>query len=63
MPLEIKELHIKVTVNAGPEDETPGEAPGKSLPAGSDQQIPDKEAIIAECVEQVMEILKEKQER
>lgn len=63
MPLEIKELHIKVTVNEGLGNESPGIATSLSLPSDSDQQIPDKEAIIAECVEQVMEILKEKQER
>ncbi len=63
MPLEIKELHIIVSVNAGSGDESPGEAPSLAFPEGSDQQIPDKEAIIAECVEQVMEILKEKEER
>lgn len=56
MPLEIKELHIRVNVqqeNAKAE----GANSTPSTSAGSEQ------AIIAACVEQVLEILKEKKER
>ena len=61
MPIEIKELHIHVSVNA-----TPGLAAGKanavnSAEAGQDDD--GKEAIIAECIEQVMQILQNKKER
>jgi len=62
MPIEIKELHIRVTVNA-PAGDTPhagagDRRPDTTRPAGVDQQ-----AIVAECVEQVMQIIQEKQER
>jgi hypothetical protein len=59
MPVEIKELHIRVTVNAvegkPSEKQTTGNA-GKSSDG-------DRQAIIAECVEQVLEILQNKSER
>ncbi|MEI6651144.1 MAG: DUF5908 family protein [Chlorobiaceae bacterium] len=58
MPVEIKELHIRVTVNAAEgsssNQQTPG--PGKNSDA-------DRQAIIAECVEQVLDILQNKSER
>jgi hypothetical protein len=63
MPVEIKELHIRVTVNAGGAREgTAANASARSAtpqPAGG----ADKEAIVAECVEQVLEILQNKSER
>jgi hypothetical protein len=52
MPIEIKELNIKINVNDKPQTSDPGKK-------GKD----DKESIIAACVEQVMEILKKNQER
>ena len=52
MPIEIKELHIKINV-----DETQRESRTGRLSQGV------KEQLIAACVEQVMEILKDKQER
>lgn len=59
MPVEIKELHIRVTVNAAEgkpsEKQTTGNI-GKSSDG-------DRQAIIAECVEQVLEILQNKSER
>ena len=57
MPIEIKELHIKVTVNAP----AGGTAPAAPAPAGGTPA--DKEALVAECVEQVLLILQQKQER
>ncbi|MFN3848734.1 MAG: DUF5908 family protein [Spirosomataceae bacterium] len=64
MPIVIRELHIKVAVNAPNEqNQSNGNAPQNSAntPAqGGDDD--DKEAIIAECVEQVMEILRNRQE-
>jgi hypothetical protein len=60
MPIEIKELHIKVTVN------TPQRANQSNGQSGAEAAAvsPDiKDAIVAECVEQVMQILKEKNER
>jgi hypothetical protein len=56
MPIEIKELHIRVSVNA-----SPGAPAAKSDGvAGSDET---KEAIVADCVEQVLQILQNKMER
>lgn len=62
MPIEIKELHIKVTVN------TPQEAKAQkgraSVTAGqASNSAIDKEAVVAECVEQVLQILNNKAER
>jgi hypothetical protein len=53
MPIEIKELHILVTVNTSPNSRTTTAA------ADGDE----KEAIVAECVEQVLQILQTKAER
>lgn len=60
MPIEIKELHIKVTVNPPPGGQ-PVASPAQ--PAGSGGGGQGKDDIIAECVEQVLEILKAKHER
>lgn len=55
MPVEIRELHIKVLV----QDDTPKpeRMPNAAVAAG---QV---DAIVAECVEQVVRIIKEKKER
>ncbi|NTW49343.1 MAG: hypothetical protein HGB19_06385 [Chlorobiales bacterium] len=62
MPIEIKELHIRVTVNAGGDEgaaqKPPSRSAGPPKPGGG-----DKDAIVAECVEQVLEILQNKSER
>jgi len=54
MPIEIKELHINVLVQdqAQKTETDPSVDPGVHI-----------NAIVAECVEQVLNILKEKQER
>ncbi len=61
MPIEIKELHIRVTVNASEGGQTarPAGAPagGNATPSGGN------DAIVAECVEQVLYILQQKYER
>ncbi len=54
MSIEIKELVIKTSI---------GEDSGKATAVDSNNEIPSVESIVAECVEQVMEILKEKEER
>ena len=53
MPVEIRELQIITVVDDTKEK--------KSQPAAA--QTPDMNKIIAECVEQVLEILKQKNER
>lgn len=52
MPIEIRELHIKVNVSST----------GSTNKSTGDSSI-QKEEIIAECVEQVMEIMKDKKGR
>ncbi|MGR9045177.1 MAG: DUF5908 family protein [Gammaproteobacteria bacterium] len=62
MPIEIKELHIKVSVNPAKEAEP---AAGQTAQGGNNPAAAqvDKEALIAECVEQVLQILHTKMER
>lgn len=57
MPIEIRELHIKVAVDA--------KAAGKPLAAakGGGTGGADKDALIEECVEQVLRIMQAKEER
>lgn len=52
MPIEIKELHIKINVDDKQQSGTSGQMKQK-----------DKDRLVAECVEQVMEILSKKEER
>lgn len=62
MPIEIKELHIKVSVNPAKGAEP---AAGQTSEASGTKpvQTVDKEALIAECVEQVLQILHTRMER
>jgi len=58
MPIEIRELVIKATiVPEGPSAEHPGAA------AGQNNGLSSAEELINTCVEKVLEILKEKNER
>lgn len=62
MPIEIKELHIRVNVTP------PDSSDGRGAPAASSRRpgglsAKEKQEIIAECVEQVMKILENKKER
>jgi hypothetical protein len=59
MPIEIRELQIVAVVN---EDKNQQQQ-RQQQPAANTNNGPDTERIIAECVEQVLEILKEKNER
>lgn len=61
MPIEIKELYIKVAVSSPPAADKPVEPQaGQPLPCA---ELADREQIVADCVEQVLQILKEKCER
>jgi len=53
MPIEIRELIIKTTV----------EPKGPSQPPSPKETQEDRHALIQECVDQVMDILREKSER
>ncbi len=59
MPIEIKELNIRINVNQGQPEQTNSPHEGRN----DAQALPDKNEIMADCVEQVMELLKNKQER
>lgn len=61
MPVEIRELHIRVTVqsDAGKQQSAQKSQQGAGVPSGG----ADKDVLIAECVEQVLEILQSKKER
>ncbi len=56
MPIEIKELHIRVSVNTTRND-------GQAGLAGDGKTDNAKDAIVAECVEQVLQIIQNKTER
>jgi hypothetical protein len=57
MPLEIKELHIRVTVNQP--------QAGSNAPPASDTsaQDDDKDGVIRQCIEQVVDMINAKNER
>ncbi len=52
MPIEIKELHIKIKVNEGQERGTGGGMSPK-----------EKQKLVDQCLEQVMEVLEQQKER
>lgn len=58
MPLEIKELHIKVTVN-----QPQGNTNLQSTAAGNTTAQEEKEALIRQCVEEVLQVIHDKKER
>ncbi len=55
MPVEIREINIKATISEG-------EKPARKNARQGAVQV-DKETIIAECVDRVMELLRLNQER
>ena len=59
MPIEIKELHIRVAVNTS----TGKQSSATHNTSGGSGTEGDKDAIVAECVEQVLQVLKTKGER
>ena len=59
MPIEVKELHIKTVISDSGQQNAPSNG-GNTENASSNSKM-DK--IIEMCVEQVLEILKEKKER
>jgi hypothetical protein len=62
MPIEIKELHIRVAVNTPSGEQSAGAptAADRSADMGTEEA---KEALVAECVEQVLQIMRHKTER
>jgi hypothetical protein len=62
MPIEIKELYIKVAVSPPIATDKPAAA-GAGKPSSPCAESADREQIVADCVEQILQILKEKMER
>lgn len=65
MPILIRELEIKVSVNAPEGSPAAGMAgpPARSASGGSTSSNPDeRNQLVAECVEQVLAILRSQQE-
>jgi hypothetical protein len=63
MPIEIRELVIRATVEGEPQA-GPGKPPATMAsepPPGSSET--ERARLIAECVDQVMEVLRERKER
>lgn len=58
MPIEIRELNIRVSVSQNQQEQGSSPPPG-----GTGPELPDKEELIAECVEQVMELIRLRGER
>ena len=58
MPIEIRELYIRVSVTS-PSPGTPAGAPGPALGASGDAH----QTLVAECVEQVLQVLHDRKER
>ena len=57
MTIEVRELHIKVAVTA------PAGGPGQPAGAPQAQDAASLDAIVAECVKQVLRIVQNKMER
>ncbi|AEV96865.1 hypothetical protein Niako_0467 [Niastella koreensis GR20-10] len=58
MPVEIRELVIKVTVNQPSQGQQPSAVPAMGAKADD-----DKEAIISQCVDEILGIIENKKER
>jgi hypothetical protein len=58
MPIEIRELNIKVSVNQNQQEQST-----EQTASVGGQPMPDKDSLIGECVEQIMDILHNKDER
>jgi uncharacterized protein DUF5908 len=63
MPIEIKELHIRVAVNTSQNGQASEVHTASSDENKGDTDESDKDTIVAECVEQVLQILQNKKER
>ena len=60
MPIEIRELIIKATVSSG---NGSGGGTGTGSALGSNNNVPANEELVNMCVEKILRILKEKNER
>ncbi len=63
MPIEIKELHIRIAVNTPQNGQASGNQTATDRDSSSLTGDDAKEMLVAECVEQVLHILQNKAER
>jgi hypothetical protein len=64
MPIEIRELYIKAVIDSGGGSKKAGDAQtGEGAPKSEGGGAGEGDHIVDLCVEKVMEILKEKEER
>ncbi len=63
MPIEIKELHIRIAVNTSQNGQPSGNQTANGEDSSGLTGDDAKEMLVAECVEQVLQILKNKTER
>lgn len=61
MPLEIRELHIRVNVNQP--QQAQGQERASISPAEGKKAEEEKDAIINQCIDEVLDIIKKKKER
>lgn len=57
MPLEIKELQVRVTVNEQQQQDAAVAAPG------SQESKDEKKAVLQDCIDNIMDIINSKKER
>jgi len=58
MPLEIRELHIKVNVN-----DSPSAGAGQPSTSGGSGKDDHKEQLLRDCIDEVMQLLQNTKER
>lgn len=58
MPIEIRELHIKAIVN-----QESSSVASQSVVKQQSAEVADTDKLVAECVEKVLEILRQRNER
>jgi Family of unknown function (DUF5908) len=64
MPIEIKELQIKINVTESSANDATSQGGGSGSGShATNDSVADKEAFLQECVEKVLEIIKNKVER
>jgi hypothetical protein len=59
MPLELRELHINVNEN----QPSPGGGAGAQRPSGGTDAEDERDAWISECIDEVMQMLRHRNER
>jgi len=58
MPIEIRELNVRVSVSQNQQEQG-----AEQTASVAGQPMPDKDTLISECLEQIMDIIHNKKER